>query len=175
MEHIESIATQAIETSESAESVFGPLTLARADGLLRTDEDVVVDQGVEEGVPWVTLLAPNSDLYECLNGYVFIPEGHPWRWADSDEINGLVDVHGGITGGTRFWMGFDTQHSRDYWPGMERWERWPDPSDPFAIVWSREAVADEARRFARQVAVAGRARALAVGPVGAAWAALAGV
>lgn len=83
-----------------------------------------------------------------LNGYVQLPEGHPWRGVPYDEID--VDVHQGLTFGvdrvgaregaqrilddagvpvtldpakddllTHGWIGFDTAHAWDYWPEEE--------------------------------------------------------
>jgi len=64
------------------------------------------------------------------NGYVGVPEGHPWFGVPYDEIN--VGVHGGLTYGSDhfprkeepkkdglWWVGFDTRHYND------DFDRWP--------------------------------------------------
>lgn len=77
----------------------------------------------------------------ALCGYVGLPAGHPARSTAlncrDDEIPG-VSVHGGITYGGKcqghichvpepgetddvYWLGFDTAHAGDYWPGRGRW------------------------------------------------------
>ncbi len=63
-----------------------------------------------------------------LNGYVGIPEGHPW-FRVVDTCCSDVDVHGGITyaeprppkdvpdtDGRWWWIGFDTGHAGDFMP-----------------------------------------------------------
>lgn len=105
-----------------------------------------VDQGTEDGVYWVTCRAP---LYGAINGYVRIPQGHPWFGLGYDAID--ADVHGGLTysGGNEGWIGFDTLHSGDIWPGLPSSLRFGP-----AKHWTPELVAEEARRLARQVAAA---------------------
>lgn len=55
------------------------------------------------------------------NGYVGVPNGHPWFGKDYDAIN--AEVHGGLTYASdcvptqkpdgRWWVGFDTAHCGD--------------------------------------------------------------
>lgn len=55
------------------------------------------------------------------NGYVGVPEGHPWYGKDYDSID--CNVHGGLTYGDYFcptcepdglyWVGFDCAHYQD--------------------------------------------------------------
>ena len=101
----------------------------------------VVDSGTEDGIQWATCRAP---LYGAINGYVRIPDGHPWAGLDYDDID--VKVHGGLTFGDGEWIGFDALHLGDYWPGQ-----------PYGLsagdrYWTAEQVADETRELARQVA-----------------------
>lgn len=105
----------------------------------------VVDEGVEDGIAWATCEAP---VYGAVNGYVQIPEGHPWSGLDYDDID--VRVHGGLTYADHGWIGFDTLHYGDYWPGV------PYGLDSSRIEWTPGMVAMEARALARQVAEAGR-------------------
>lgn len=100
-------------------------------------------EGVEDGIEWRTLAAP---LYGAVNGYVRIPEDHPWHGLDYDAID--VRVHGGITFADEGWIGFDTLHLGDYWPGMPYGENFADTH------WTWEMVADETRELARKVAAA---------------------
>lgn len=73
----------------------------------------------------------------ALNGYVRIPEDHPWhgKWGPfcghsgcyEHTIEGMIAVHGGITfgGGKPMgvdegdWIGFDCSHAGDLVPGLD--------------------------------------------------------
>lgn len=105
----------------------------------------VVDSGVESGIRWTTCEAP---LYGAVNGYVQIPEGHPWHGKSYDDID--VDVHGGLTYGCGEWIGFDCMHCGDYWPEQE--DRYGMRKLDGDTVWTAEMVAAETRDLARKVA-----------------------
>lgn len=102
----------------------------------------LVDGGVEDGIRWATCEAP---LYNAVNGYVKIPEDHPWHGKDYDDID--VEVHGGLTFASYGWIGFDCLHCGDYWPGQRRFRE----SD---TEWDAAMVAEETRALARKVAAA---------------------
>jgi len=57
------------------------------------------------------------------NGYIQVPDNHPWKEMDPFEID--ADVHGGITFGKKdekngqYWIGFDCAHLNDILPSME--------------------------------------------------------
>lgn len=104
--------------------------------------------GTEAGIEWATFEAP---VYGAVNGYVRLPEGHPWLAFDLQMYDGPdVDVNGGITYGPTDdrWIGFDTLHAGDYWPGV--------PYGPFRgdTRWDAAMVADETKKLARQAAEA---------------------
>lgn len=107
------------------------------------------DSGVELGIQWATCTAP---LYGAVNGYVRITEGHPWFGLGYDAID--VDVHGGLTFGSDSdgWIGFDTLHSGDIWPGLPSSLRFGPAS--WDKHWTPELVAEETKRLARQAAAA---------------------
>jgi hypothetical protein len=107
------------------------------------------DSGVEDGIQWCTLDAP---MYGAVNGYVLLPEGHPWRVADL--AHQFAEVHGGITFGPERdgWFGFDTLHGGDIWPDIPAYLH--TPRDDWDIEWTPEMVAEETRKLARQVAAA---------------------
>lgn len=101
-----------------------------------------IDGGVEDGIEWATVRAP---LWGAVNGYVRVPEGHPWHGLDYDDID--VEVHGGLTYSDGEWIGFDTLHGWDIWPGT--------PIRPQGgIEWSDAKVVVEARSLASKVAAA---------------------
>lgn len=104
----------------------------------------VISEGMEHGIEWVTALAP---LYNAVNGYVKVPEGHPWHGLDYEEVNNLMDYDcpGGLTYSEGGWIGFDTLHVGDYWPEMGGCKY------PGAKKWTPEMVAEEARKLARKV------------------------
>jgi len=102
--------------------------------------------GVEDGIEWAVCRAPIYEIYDAVNGYVRVPDGHPWSGVHPDEID--VSVHGGPRFTRDGWIGFDTLHAGDYWPGMPDWRRYR------AIEWTQEMVEEEAKSLARQVAAA---------------------
>lgn len=59
-----------------------------------------------------------------LNGYTCIPKDHPCYGKDYDEID--IEIHGGLTFGEYdadcglHWIGFDSSHSGDYVPSLEK-------------------------------------------------------
>lgn len=109
-------------------------------------ESKIVDSGVEGGIYWMTYTAP---LWGAINGYVHVPDDHPWFGLDYDSVD--VEVHGGLTfGGASGWFGFDTLHSGDVWPGTPVYGA---PSD-WDIHWTAAKVADEAKSLARAAAEA---------------------
>lgn len=109
----------------------------------------VLDRGVEEGIEWVITKAP---LYGAINGYVKIPFGHPWRHRDYETLNEHVEVHGSLTFGSASfaeghnWVGFDTLHAGDYWPGDTNHFH-----DDWCRHWTQEKVVEETKSLARQI------------------------
>ncbi|AAN12761.1 gp121 [Mycobacterium phage Omega] len=108
---------------------------------------VVVDHGTEAGIDWATCEAP---LYGAINGYVRIPEGHPWHGLNYEEI--YVEAPGGLTYSENGWIGFDTLHLGDYWPGMR--QAGYGPPSFHDMEWDAGMVAEEARLLAQRVAEA---------------------
>jgi hypothetical protein len=59
-----------------------------------------------------------NSITDTLNGYIEIPEFHPWYEAEYDNLT-EIEVHGGITfsdyiSGSNMWaIGFDTNHFGD--------------------------------------------------------------
>ena len=126
-------------------------------------EDRVVESGTFKGIEWITVQAP---IYGALNGYARLPDcDHPWN--DIYRAQEEISVHGGVTYGPdeNGWVGFDTLHAGDYWPGMDKpmapglgsfhmCDRSPRKCD--CRRWTPAMVAQEARALAKQVAVAAR-------------------
>jgi hypothetical protein len=113
--------------------------------------DRLLERGVEDGIEWCIITAP---FWGTVNGYALLPEGHPWRELDlqSSDYDKGPDVHGGITyGPSDGWVGFDTAHSGDVWPGSDMPTYGPSDYDR---TWTVDLVADEARNLARQIAAA---------------------
>lgn len=111
------------------------------------------DHGVEEGVRWATCNAP---MYGAVNGYVLVPEGHPWHGLDYDAEELDVRAPGGLTfGSVDGWIGFDTLHFMDLWEGSGQ-PHYCQEGRCVCTVWTPEMVAEETRALARQVAEAVR-------------------
>lgn len=104
----------------------------------------VLDRGVEDGIVWVTCKAP---LWGAVNGYVRVPDDHPWHGLDYDNEAVDVQVSGGLTYANEDWIGFDTLHSGDYWPDSPHHFH-----DEWCTHWTPDMVAEETRSLARQVA-----------------------
>lgn len=108
-----------------------------------------IERGTEDGIEWALLEAP---FYGAVNGYARLPEGHPWRELDLmfDDCE-VVDVHGGVTYGPdeQGWIGFDTLHAWDIWPGKTPMFE-SDAYDPMNIHWTQQRVKEEALSLARQ-------------------------
>lgn len=95
--------------------------------------------GTHRGIEWGIADAP---IYGAVNGYVRLPEDHPWL-ADTDN----VPAHGRITYGPDRdrWIGFDTLHAGD---------KWPDSPDHGYVAkeWTRDLVIEETKRLAARAA-----------------------
>lgn len=104
----------------------------------------VIETGTEAEIEWVICRAP---LYGAINGYVRVPEDS----GITEEILNDISVHGGITYGTDLgaeggWIGFDTLHAGDWWPGDENHFH-----DDWCRHWTQEQVVEETKNLARQV------------------------
>lgn len=77
-------------------------------------KSTVLAHGEVDGIPWVAARAP---IYEAVNGYCRLPDGHPWLSRDVERIATTVPW-GEITYGTGNWIGFDTLHAGQRWPAM---------------------------------------------------------
>lgn len=101
----------------------------------------IVSRGDGAEIEWAIVPHPTFGIY---NGYVKIPEDHPWFEKHYDDIP--VQVHGGLTyGDDGGWIGFDTAHLGDYWPDSEF-----DTGEP-RNIWTLERLADETKFLAEQV------------------------
>ena len=92
---------------------------------------------VAHGLHCAIVRAP---IYGAINGYVLAGPAFTVEMADQ------VEVHGGITYGPGPWVGFDTLHSGDVWPGTpDHWR------DRWAREWTEADVIDETERLAAEV------------------------
>lgn len=88
-----------------------------------------------------------------INGYIALPEGHPWLQHDNLEDVDFINVHGGITYRQGRVIGFDTNHYSDgYHPESEiyRLKAAHGRIIPSGHVWSWEEVTEETKRLAKQ-------------------------
>ncbi|UIU47031.1 hypothetical protein [Microcystis phage MinS1] len=105
-----------------------------------------LQQGTEQGIDWAICQAP---LYGAINGYVRVPDDHPWAGKGYDDID--VDCPGGLTYARGGWIGFDTLHQDDLWEGGGR-PHYCRAGECTCTVWTADMVADAARALAREVA-----------------------
>lgn len=103
------------------------------------------EHGVESGVEWTLRPGVAEDSW---NGYVRLPDGHPWMGLGEDDIP--VDVHGGLTYKNGPWIGFDTVHAGDGWRIVGG--RGRVVCEHEGHRWAKAEVVEEAKRLARQVA-----------------------
>lgn len=87
---------------------------------------------VAHGYRCCLLQAP---LYGAINGYVLVPNIKP-------GIADQVEVHGGVTHESGDWIGFDTLHAGDRWPGDY------GPTTSYDRTWTQDQVAAETERMA---------------------------
>ena len=102
------------------------------------------------GINCMTQMGPFS-----INGYVELPENHPWlNEGDLQEFDGM-EVHGGITYHEGRVIGFDTNHLGDgHHPGAEHACLTGDSLNILGRIphtWTWEEVEAETRRLADQV------------------------
>ena len=106
-----------------------------------------VASGEVEGIPWVAARAP---LYGAVNGYIRLPDAHPWLAVENGyEIENSVPW-GEITYMEGNWIGFDSLHAGQYWPSADRFnKRWDGDTlmtEEMVIGWTKQ-LAQEAHDF----------------------------
>lgn len=78
-----------------------------------------------------------APFYGAINGYVRVP-------GLAANLVQEINVHGGVTYESGDWIGFDTLHSGDMWPGdhgiRSQWDR----------TWTEDQVAAETEQMAAQ-------------------------
>lgn len=131
-------------------------------------------------VEWI--VAPGGGM-PSLNGYLVLPNGHPWLTPHDDYDELSFDYGGGAEHAPReytyrrgAWIGVDSGHYNDAWnndelrarvkPFPERWDRvlailpdWPLPStmtDPYTTHWTVDAWTAAVHEWARAAAEATR-------------------
>lgn len=89
-----------------------------------------------------------------INGYLHLPEGHPWLQMALADID--TAVHGGITWGSVRTLGFDTCHMGDKpHPDAPIVQDYPDPfSRMEGHIWTPEDVKAELIAFAEEAIAA---------------------
>lgn len=112
-------------------------------------EERAVRRGTEVGIPWAVCPHPHLPHY---NGYVQLPADH--GFVTRHDVDEQVQVHGGLTYGIdpEGWIGFDTAHLGDIWPGSYDLD-YPGVAQE---MWTIDRVEAETRRLARQVATLGQ-------------------
>lgn len=106
----------------------------------------LLEHGTVDGIIWALAAAPRDP---AVNGYVYLPAGHPWRDVKEPMWDLDVEVHGGITYTQHNWLGFDMMHAWDWWEGWDNkmFCRFEDQ-----VTRTVDDVRDEAQSLARQAA-----------------------
>lgn len=104
----------------------------------------VLATGEHAGFQWQVI--HNGNGYRC--GYVRVPVGHPWHGKDYGDIDGDVEVHGGLTFSDSdepcdkgqpddgHWFGFDCGHSGDQPdPALPRTRPLDGPTNAFKSIF----------------------------------------
>lgn len=100
----------------------------------------VYTYGVRNGIIWAVVQAPTGYAY---NGYVRVPDGHPWDAIGACQVFVDEGPFGELTFSEDNWIGFDTLHSGQVWP--------EDPNAYLfegAVVMSVPLVVDRTLRLA---------------------------
>jgi hypothetical protein len=80
-----------------------------------TEDNTIIATGTHRGINWHVTMGPRGAF---ANGYIEVPENHPWANTDYEYIEN-VDVHGGLTYSQDNIIGFDTAHYGDIWTEAE--------------------------------------------------------
>ncbi|WP_271437700.1 hypothetical protein [Micrococcus luteus] len=112
-------------------------------------DDDIVDHGIHAGIPWVARRHPADYLGGQVNGYIKLPEDHPWvtsmDYIDTGVPWGEITFHG-----HNGWVGFDTGHAGQWWPksDMPRHEWFgsmeTEMTDDLAVAWTQLFAANAA-------------------------------
>lgn len=81
------------------------------------DAEQIIASGSIGDIDWVAYPAP---MFGAVNGYVRLPDDHPWldREQFPDDWDIPTEVPWGeITYRAKNWIGFDTMHHGQVWPG----------------------------------------------------------
>ena len=142
-------------------------------------ESKAVETGTSLGITW----AITNGWPLGYNGYVKLPENHPWKKlledpqkTAYDEISNFVKVNNlgeNLVGGSRYltynnkeWIGFDTSHPKDFWEGtvedstLEIFRFLNSLSESFMypgdeVYWTRDAVVEMVQNWVRIVVTVG--------------------
>lgn len=134
--------------------------------------------GTYRGYDW--RVQHNRAGFRC--GYVRIPRKHPWWHVDYQQLNSVIEVHGGITFAEkglpgrvpnfsyRWWIGFDCAHAYDApdpeliplhvrkaWDMLAEMTGTPNMFDVFSkgnVVRTQEYVEDECIQLIQQAIAA---------------------
>lgn len=128
----------------------------------------IVEYGTHHGIQYAVAHHPahfrwpeRNKGYVPYNGYILLPEGHPFReipdgeYGFNDDRMSDIRVNGGITYNENNIWGFDTGHSHDYTPWMNI-DGWPDLMTALnggpPHRWTLNEVREETKSLAEQIA-----------------------
>lgn len=97
---------------------------------------LIYKRGMHDGYQWVVTKTPELGTH---NGYVCVPEDHPWMLLGDDYDRIVNNVpFGEITFHHGRWFGFDTMHAGQYWPAQIEYYNSISPGmgDHFKKTWN---------------------------------------
>lgn len=91
-----------------------------------------------------------APCYGAINGYVRLPKDLADVSHYDDPRLAEIEVNGGLTYCKDGWIGFDTLHLHDWWPGMAE-RTFGDGPTAQDFQWTQELVEGETNSLARQI------------------------
>jgi hypothetical protein len=109
------------------------------------DKEQIIESGTIGDIDWVAYPAP---LYGAVNGYVRLPDGHPWL--DQEKFPNDWDIPtevpwGEITYRNKGWIGFDSLHHGQVWPDSPHaYGDTPNMCEQDVIDWAEQLAGEAA-------------------------------
>lgn len=122
-------------------------------GFASSIQSMAVDSGRVGDIKWLVVPAPDYINNKAFNGYVILPEDHPYYNLGYEDVTDWPGQE--LTYGDEGAFGFDCLHLNDSWPGSTWYNRadrgMPDEEAGMGFsrrVWNQDLVTEEVQRLA---------------------------